>query len=97
MSSFPMPISLRLIAISDITIGWLYGIIGVGLFMGAEWGYVLAWIPGIILTFEGISYWILTGKNHMQALADSYFTRVEWSVLNLFTGLFIIAVAWHAM
>jgi len=87
----------RLIAISDITIGWLYGIIGVGLFMGTEWGYALAWIPGIILTIEGISYWIMTGKKQMQPLAESYFTRVEWSSLNLVTGMFIMVVAWNAL
>jgi len=87
----------RLIAISDMVIGWLYGIIGIGLFMGTEWGLTLAWLPGIILTLEGISYWIVTGKKHPRGKKYPYFTRIEWSALNLITGLYIIAVAWNAL
>lgn len=87
----------RFIAISDITIGWMYGIIGVGLFLGTDWGYVLAWIPGVILSLEGISYWVMTSKKHAPERKFSYFTRIEWSALNLVTGLFIILVAWNAL
>jgi len=87
----------RFIAISDITIGWLYGIIGVGLLMGTSWGYFLAWIPGIILTLEGIGYWMMTNKKHTPIVKDTYFSRIEWSALNLFTGLFVILVAWNAL
>ena len=87
----------RFISISDITIGWLYGIIGVGLYLGTSWGYTLAWIPGIMLTVEGISYWIMTNPKHATTKYFSYFTRMEWSALNFFTGILIILVAWHAL
>ena len=87
----------RFIAISDITLGWMYGIIGIGLFMGTDWGYLLSWIPGVILTLEGISYWIVTSGKHVHEKSYSYFTRIEWSALNLVSGLFIIAVAWNAL
>lgn len=87
----------RFIAISDVTIGWIYGIIGIGLFMGTSWGYLLAWIPGLFITFEGISYWIITGKKNLQGIKYSYFNRIEWSILNIITGLFILFVAWNAI
>ena len=87
----------RFIAISDVTIGWMYGIIGVGLFLGTGWGYLLAWIPGVILTLEGIGYWITTSKKHNPIVKDTYFTRIEWSALNLVTGLFVILIAWNAL
>lgn len=87
----------RFVAVSDVTIGWIYGVIGIGLFMGTSWGYLLAWIPGLFITFEGISYWIVTGKKNLQGIKYSYFNRIEWSTLNIVTGLFILFVAWNAM
>jgi hypothetical protein len=86
----------RLIAISDMTIGWLYGIIGIGLMLNMEWGYILAWIPGVILTVEGIAYWIMKNKDQTDQSKFSYFTPVEWRIVNLISGLFIIAIAWNA-
>ena len=65
--------------------------------MGTKWGFALAWLPGIILTLEGITYWIVTGKKHLREDRYPYFTRIEWSALNLITGLYIIAIAWNAM
>ena len=87
----------RWITISDMTIGWLYGVIGVGLILGMDWGYDLAWIPGVILTLEGISYWINNGKKKSDPAQYTYFTPSEWKVLNLLTGLFVIIIAWNAL
>jgi hypothetical protein len=45
------------IAVADVMLGWVYGIAGVGLILGATWGYKLAAIPGAILVYHGISAW----------------------------------------
>ena len=36
------------IAVADTAVGWLYGVVAVGLIINADWGYKLAWIPGSI-------------------------------------------------
>jgi hypothetical protein len=85
----------HIIALSDVLIGWSYAIIGSGLYLGKSWGYVLAWIPGIIFTFEGIGYWFWSG--HQQRFKDPLRTRIEWSTLNIICGLFIVLVAWSGI
>jgi len=39
----------------------------------------------------------MTNKKHTPIVKDTYFSRIEWSALNLFTGLFVILVAWNAL
>ena len=46
------------IAVADVAIGWIYGVAAVGLFLNAEWGYKLVWIPGAILLYHAISAWV---------------------------------------
>ena len=84
------------IAVSDVAIGWTYGIAAVGLIVDAPWGYAWAWIPGAILTYHAVGYWVWTG-DHKKA-GDDYSTtrspfREVWTVANLGTGLFTLAVA----
>ena len=44
-------------AAADVIIGWTYGLAGVGLLWGVAWGFRLAWIPGVVFTYHGLSFW----------------------------------------
>ena len=50
------------IAVADVAIGWVYGIAGLGLVLGTQWGFKLAWFPGVVLIYHGISAWFWTGN-----------------------------------
>jgi hypothetical protein len=83
------------IAVADSAIGWIYGVAAVGLFLSAEWGYKLAWIPGSILVYHAISAWAWEGSRRAsgQGLwSDSF--RVGWCSANTVTGLLALIVAW---
>ena len=87
------------IAVADVAIGWTYGVAGVGLLLGASWGYTLAWIPGVVLVYHSISFWFWTG-NQKKAGHPTMMTRnparAGWFLANLVTGLLAISVAWTA-
>ena len=85
------------IAVADAAIGWIYGIAGVGLILGAPWGFKLAWFPGVVLIYHSISFWFWTRnqkRSGHQLTADSL--RIGWSVANMITGVLAILVAWSA-
>lgn len=85
------------IAVADVALGWLYGLAGLGLVLGAAWGYKLAWIPGVVLVYHGISYWFWTGNRRKaghKLVGDSM--RIGWTVANLVAGALAILVAWNA-
>jgi hypothetical protein len=85
------------IAVADASIGWIYGIAGVGLLIGAPWGFKLAWIPGAVFVYHAISFWAWTGnrRRHGHQLESSSL-RIGWTAANLVTGLLAIVVAWNA-
>jgi hypothetical protein len=85
------------IAVADVAIGWIYGIAGVGLILGASWGYKLAWFPGVVLLYHGISafFWFGNQRKMGFEMVTNRF-RFTWSLLNIITGLLAIALAWHA-
>jgi hypothetical protein len=83
------------IAIADVAIGWIYGIAGVGLILGTQWGYKLAWFPGVVFVYHSISFWFWTGNQKKfghQITSDSI--RIGWSLANFITGVLAILVAW---
>jgi hypothetical protein len=83
------------IAVADVVLGWIYGVAAVGLLLGAEWGYTLAWIPGSILVYHAVSAWTWEAnrrKAGQQLWRDSM--RIAWCGANIFTGLLALAVAW---
>jgi hypothetical protein len=85
------------IAVADVSIGWLYGIAGVGLLLGAPWGYMLAWFPGVVLLYHAISFWMWTGNRQKAGYRmTSPSLRVGWTAANAVTGLLAILVAWSA-
>lgn len=87
------------IAVADVTIGWSYGLAGIGLLMGASWGYKLAWVPGVVLIYHAVSFWTWTGNQrrmgHSTSTTQTPF-RIGWTAANLVTGLLAILLAWNA-
>ena len=83
------------IAVADTAMAWLYGIAAVGLFINAEWGYKLAWIPGTILLYHAISAWVWEGNRRTagrRLWTDSL--RIGWCTANAITGVLALLVAW---
>jgi len=84
------------IAVADVTIGWIYGIAGVGLVLGTQWGFKLAWFPGVVLIYHGISYWFWSRNQKRaghQLLAEP--VRIGWTLANIGTGVLAVAIAWN--
>jgi hypothetical protein len=86
------------IAVADSLIGWIYGLAAVGLILGTEWGYKLAWFPGVILIYHSISFWFWTG-NRKKGDYDltSARLRIGWTIVNFMTGSLTIVVVWYAI
>ncbi len=83
------------IAVADTAIGWLYGVAAVGLFINAEWGYRLSWIPGAILLYHAISAWVWEGNRRAAGRGLwSNAMRIGWCTANAITGLLALLVAW---
>ena len=85
------------IALADSMIGWIYGLAAVGLLLGTEWGYKLAWFPGVILIYHSLSFWFWTDNRKK----DGYDLtpeplRISWSFANFVTGAITVLVAWNA-
>ncbi len=86
----------RGIAAADAMIGWIYGIAAVGLILNAQWAYKLAWFPGIILVYHGLSFWFWVGnQNRAGYPINSKGLRIGWCLINLVTGILAILVAWR--
>ena len=87
------------IAVADVAVGWIYGLAGLGLLIGAPWGYKLAWIPGAILIYHAISFWGWTGNQrragHILSTGRTPF-RIAWTAGNLLAGGLALLVAWNA-
>ncbi len=85
------------IAVADSAVGWLYGVAAVGLFLDAEWGYKLLWIPGSILVYHAISAWAWEGNRRAaghQLWSDVM--RIGWCSVNFITGGLALLIAWTA-
>ncbi|NIO28659.1 MAG: hypothetical protein GTO29_08910 [Candidatus Latescibacteria bacterium] len=85
------------IATADVAIGWIYGIAGLGLLLDTEWGYKLAWFPGVVFVYHSISYWFWTRNRRKSAhRLETSSLRIGWSAANFATGVLVILVAWNA-
>jgi hypothetical protein len=81
-------------AMADVTIGWIYGLAGLGLILGTSWGYKLAWFPGVILIYHSICYWFWTeNQKHAGYQIEPY--RIAWFLANFITGGFAVLIAWN--
>ncbi len=84
------------IALADVALGWIYGLAGVGLILDAEWGFKLAWFPGVVMIYHGLSFWAWTRNRRRDGhrlTPDG--VRVGWIVANLATGVLAVLVAWN--
>lgn len=83
------------IAVADSAIGWVYGVVAIGLLIDASWAYQLAWIPGSILVYHAVSAWAWE-RNRRAAghrlWSDSM--RTGWCSANAATGILALLVAW---
>jgi hypothetical protein len=87
------------IAKADVLLGWIYGVAALGLVLDASWGYRLAWFPGVVFVYHGLSFWFWTGhqKKAGRLLAGTANPlRTVWTSANLATGGLAIAIAWVA-
>jgi hypothetical protein len=83
-------------AVADVALGWIYGLAGLGLLLGTQWGYRLAWFPGVVLVYHSISVWVWWGNQRKaghKLVSDSM--RVGWPVANFAAGALAILVAWN--
>jgi hypothetical protein len=84
------------IAAADVLIGWIYAIVGIGLIFSTSWGFKLAWFPGVVFVYHGLSFWFWSKnqrKTGYRLMPDS--TRIIWFLVNFITGILAILVAWH--
>ncbi|SET01036.1 hypothetical protein SAMN04488587_1927 [Methanococcoides vulcani] len=83
------------IAVADVSIGWIYGIVAIGLIMNLPWAFKLAWIPGVILVYHSLSYWFWIGnQNKLGHNTNTERFRIIWFFSNFITGILAIAIAW---
>lgn len=82
-------------AVADVTIGWIYGIVGVGLILGTPWSFKLAWVPGVVMVYHSISFWFWTA-NQIKAghRLMTMSMRMGWFLANAITGVLAVLVAW---
>ena len=82
------------IAVSDVLVGWIYGIAGLGLILNLPWAYKMAFIPGSILLYHSLGYWFwnlnqIKEGNKLNSLSF----RIGWALSNFITG--ILALLWR--
>jgi hypothetical protein len=83
------------IAMSDVVVAWLYGVAGVGLFLGTRWGFKLALFTGAVLVYHALNAWFWEGNRREAGhglWSDTM--RIGWCAANLVTGFLAILVAW---
>ena len=86
------------IAVADVAIGWTYGLAGIGLLIGADWGYRLAWIPGVVLIYHALSFWFWTrNQNRLGKNLVGQPLRIGWALVNAVTGILAVLLAWNAL
>lgn len=82
------------IAVADSALGWVYGVVAIGLLFNFDFGYILAWIPGSILLYHSISAWVWEANRRAAGKGLwSEQMRIGWCTLNATTGVLALAVA----
>lgn len=83
------------IAVADASIGWIYGLVAVGLVLNLPWAFKLAWIPGVIFLYHSLSFWFWVGnQNRLGYQTTTNRFRIIWFLTNFITGILTIIVAW---
>ena len=82
------------IATSDVSIGWFYGIVAIGLIMDISWAYTFILIPGTVLVYHSLFFWKLVGnQNKSGHPTTSNSLRITWFILNFITGILALFMA----
>lgn len=82
------------IATSDVSIGWIYGIVAIGLIIDTTWAYTLVLIPGAVFVYHSLFFWKLIGnQNKFGHPTTTNATRITWFLLNFITGILAIIIA----
>ncbi|MDJ0827729.1 MAG: hypothetical protein QNJ16_19750 [Rhodobacter sp.] len=82
-------------AMGDVLLGWSYGLIAIGLFAGADWGYALACVPGTVLLYHSLCawFWEVDRRRAGHGLWTNDF-RATWCGSNAAAGVLALAVGW---
>ncbi|MDJ0627101.1 MAG: hypothetical protein QNJ44_02480 [Rhodobacter sp.] len=82
-------------AMADVLLGWTYGLAALGLYLGASWGYGLAFLPGSVLLYHSLNawFWEAARRRDGKGLWTNRFRNI-WCGANFLTGLLTLAVAW---
>lgn len=85
-------------AVADVFVAWIYGIIGIALILGIPWASKIAWVPGIMLIYHSINYWFwISNQNKLGYQTNSDRFRVIWFSSNIITGILAMLVALMGM
>ncbi len=84
---------MRNIAVLEATTDWTFGVAGIRLILGASWGPLLVWIPGVVLIFRGVRLWAWHPSRHG---SGSEFVgagkRAIWCLGRLLVGSVAVAI-----
>ncbi len=82
------------IAAADVSLGWIYGIVAIGLIMNTTWSYTFVLIPGTVFVYHSLFFWIMIGnQNKFGHPTTTNVTRITWFLLNFITGILAILIA----
>lgn len=85
------------IAISDVLMGWVYGIAAIGLILNLSWSYKLAFIPGSILIYHSLGFWFWNINQIKDGInLNSLTFRIVWTISNFATGILAILITWKS-
>jgi len=86
------------IAVADSIIGWIYGLAALGLILGTDWGYKLAWFPGVILIYHSLSFWFWTSNRRKAGYPLTPAPlRIGWTIANFVAGVLTVLFVWNAV
>jgi hypothetical protein len=74
---------------------WVYGVAAVGLPLGSDWGYKLAWVPGSLLVYHSRCAW--HWETDRRAAGQGIWTDpfvLAWCSANLISWACAGAAAW---
>jgi len=65
------------------------------LMLNIPWAYKLAWFPGVVLIYHGLSFWFWAGnQNKLGYHINTNKFRITWVAANIVTGVLTILVIW---
>ena len=74
---------------------WVYGVAAVGLPLGPDWGYRVAWVPGSLLVYHSLYAWHReTDRRAAGKGVGSDTFGLAWCSANFTTWDLAVAAAW---